>query len=51
MGNEKAVLFIGANGPIPGRENEAMNLWMETGGWLDKQQKAGLYDMQDVLGF
>jgi hypothetical protein len=41
MGNEKAVLFIGAKGPIVGREKEAMGLWKETPAWLDAQQKAG----------
>ena len=47
MANEKAVLFIGANRPIPGRENEAMGLWMETGAFLDSQQKAGWFDRWD----
>src|SRR5687768_6436336 len=43
MGNEKAVLFISANRPIPGREKDAKALWMETPGWLDSQQKAGFF--------
>ena len=47
MGNEKAVLFIGAYRPIPGRENEAMNLWTETGAWLDAQQKKGFFTRWD----
>jgi hypothetical protein len=41
MSNEKAVLVVSANRPIPGREQEAMKFWMEAGGWLDSQQKAG----------
>jgi hypothetical protein len=47
MANEKAVLFIGANRPIPGREKEAKALWMETPGWLDGQQKAGFFARWD----
>ena len=47
MANEKAVLFIGANRPIPGRENEAMALWMETGAWLESQQKMGWFTRWD----
>jgi hypothetical protein len=47
MGTEKAVLVISANRPIPGRENEAMKLWMETGTWLDSQQKAGRFTRWD----
>ena len=47
MGNEKAVLFIGSNRPIVGREAEAMNLWSETGPWLDAQQKAGWFARWD----
>ncbi len=47
MANEKAVLFIGSDRPIPGREQEAMNLWKETGGWLDAQQKAGWFQRWD----
>jgi hypothetical protein len=43
MANEKAVLFIGSNRPIPGKENEAMKLWMETAAWLDQQQKQGWF--------
>lgn len=47
MANEKACLFIGANRPVPGRENDAMNLWMETGSWLEAQQKAGWFSRWD----
>jgi len=47
MGNEKALLFIGASGPIPGRETEALTLWTETGPWLDAQQKAGWFARWD----
>ena len=47
MANEKAVLFIGANRPIIGRENEAMTLWTETGAFLDAQQKAGFFSRWD----
>jgi hypothetical protein len=47
MANEKAVLFIGANRPYQGKENDAMKLWMETGGWLDAQQKAGWFARWD----
>ncbi|HTL37146.1 MAG TPA: hypothetical protein VL326_28620 [Kofleriaceae bacterium] len=39
--NEKAVLFIGANRPIIGREKEAMSFWLETGAWLDGQKQLG----------
>ncbi len=41
MANEKAVLFVGSNRPIIGRENEAMSWWAETGAWLESQQKSG----------
>jgi hypothetical protein len=44
---EKAMLFIGSGGAIPGREKDAMNLWMETGAWLDQQQKAGWFARWD----
>jgi hypothetical protein len=47
MANEKAVLFIGSDRPITGRENDAMNLWSETGGWLDAQAKKGYFDRWD----
>jgi len=47
MANEKAVLFIGANRPIIGRENEAMSVWTEVGPWLDSQQKAGFFTRWD----
>jgi hypothetical protein len=47
MANEKAVLFIGASRPIPGRENDAISLWTETGAWLDGQQKAGWFTRYD----
>ena len=49
MSNEKAVLFIGANRPVHGREDEAMSLWMETGAWLDSQQKAGYFARWDAF--
>ena len=45
--NEKAVLFLGANRPIPGKENDAQRIWMETPGWLDSQQKAGFFTRWD----
>ena len=50
MGNdkmEKAVLFIGASGPIVGREKEAMSFWMELAGWMDKAQKDGWFARWD----
>lgn len=47
MANEKAVLFIGANRPITGREQDAMNLWREIGSWLDSQSKAGYFARWD----
>lgn len=47
MANEKAVLFIGANRPIPGREAEALSLWAESSAWLDAQQKAGWFSRWD----
>jgi hypothetical protein len=47
MANEKAVLFIGASRPIPGRETDALRIWQETGGWLDAQQKAGWFSRWD----
>jgi hypothetical protein len=47
MASEKAVLFIGANRPIPGHEGEALKLWSETPGWLDGQQKAGWFARWD----
>jgi hypothetical protein len=40
MANEKAVLFIGANKPIVGRDQDAINLWIETPSWLDRQMRA-----------
>jgi hypothetical protein len=50
MGNEKAVLFIGANRPIAGRENDAMNLWVEAKGWFDSLQKDGWCSRWDAFG-
>jgi hypothetical protein len=44
---EKAVLFIGATRPMPGRENEAMALWSEAGAWFDSQKKSGFFDRWD----
>jgi len=49
MANEKAVLVVSANRPIPGREAEAMKLWMESGAWLDEQQKAGRFTRWDAF--
>lgn len=34
-------------GPIIGREQEAMSQWMESGPWLDAQQKAGWFSRWD----
>lgn len=45
--NEKSMLFIGANRPIPGRETEAMRLWAETASWLDSQQNLGWFTRWD----
>jgi hypothetical protein len=39
--SEKAVLFIGANRPIIGREKEATSFLLETGGWLENQKAMG----------
>ena len=47
MANEKAVLFIGANRPIIGRETEAMSLWQETGAWLETAQRNGWFARWD----
>ena len=47
MANEKAVLFIGSNRPIVGRETEANNLWKETGAWLDAAQRNGWFSRWD----
>ena len=47
--NEKAVLFIGANRPVVGREKEATSLWMETSAWLDSQQKLGWFARWDGM--
>lgn len=47
MSNEKAVLFIGANRPVRGKENEAKAFWMEAGSWLDSQAKAGFFSRWD----
>ncbi len=47
MGNEKAVLFVGSDRPIVGREQEAMKLWQEVGAWFDSQQKAGWFARYD----
>jgi hypothetical protein len=47
MSNEKAVLFIGSDHPVRGKENEAMALWAETGAWLDAQKKAGFLERWD----
>lgn len=47
MTNDKAVLFIGANRPVPGRESEAKSLWLETPAWLDSQKSAGWFSRWD----
>jgi hypothetical protein len=47
MSNEKAVLFIGANRPVVGREQDAMALWSEASGWLDSQAKLGFFTRWD----
>jgi hypothetical protein len=47
MANEKAVLFIGANRPRPGKESEAKSLWLETGSWLESQQQLGWFSRWD----
>jgi hypothetical protein len=47
--SEKAVLFIGANRPIIGREKEAASLWLETGAWLDSQRNQGWCQRWDGL--
>ena len=47
MANERAMLFIGANRPITGRETEALSMWTETGSWLDSQAKAGWFTRWD----
>ena len=47
MANEKSVLIIRSNHPHHGKENEAMSLWAETGGWLDGQQRKGYFDRWD----
>ena len=41
MANEKAVLFIGSNRPLPGHENDAMKVWYEAKGWYDSLVKDG----------
>lgn len=47
MTNEKAMIFIGCNRPIPGRETEAVRLWAETTGWLESQQNLGWFARWD----
>jgi hypothetical protein len=47
--NEKAVLFIGANRPIIGREKEAMGFWAEAGAWLDSQKSQGWFTRWDGM--
>jgi hypothetical protein len=44
-----AVLLIGADRPIPGREEEAMALLPEIRAQLDKWEKAGWYERHDVV--
>jgi hypothetical protein len=47
MGNEKAVLCITINKPVVGREQDAIDLWLDTPGWLDEQQLAGWFQRFD----
>ena len=49
MANEKAVLYISANRPVTGREQDAINLWVETPGWLERQQRANWFARWDGL--
>jgi hypothetical protein len=49
MANEKAVLFIGANKPIVGRDQDAINLWIETPSWLDRQMRANWFQRYDGI--
>src|SRR5690349_1635953 len=49
MANEKAVLFIGANKPIVGRDQDAINLWIETPSWLDRQMRANWFQRFDGI--
>ena len=49
MGNEEAVLFIGASGPIIGHEKEAMGFWLELAGRMDTAQKAGWFSRWDAF--
>ena len=49
MANEKAVLYISANKPVTGRDQDAINLWVETPGWLDRQQRANWFQRWDGL--
>jgi len=46
---EKAVLFVGSNRPIVGRENEALKFWGEMGTWIEAQQKAGWFTRYDGM--
>jgi hypothetical protein len=46
---EKAVLFIGANRPIVGREEQAMTLWSEMKGWIESQQNGGWFTRYDGM--
>jgi hypothetical protein len=47
MANEKAVLFIGADRPRPGKETEAKSFWLESGSWFESQQKQGYFSRWD----
>jgi hypothetical protein len=47
MADEKAVLFIGSNRAIVGREQEALKHWIEFGPFLDQQQSAGWFARWD----
>jgi hypothetical protein len=45
--NDKAVLFIGADRPVPGKEGEAYGIWTEMNAWLGTQQKNGWFTRWD----
>ena len=49
MTNEKAVLWISANKPVVGRDQDAINLWIETPSWLDRQQRNSWFQRWDGI--
>ena len=49
MTNEKAVLWLSANKPVVGRDQDAINLWIETPGWLDRQQRNSWFQRWDGI--